>query len=43
MEDVGESIEKMRIGHDGTGWGAGWHLGKIEIRRLKDIGKVSQC
>ena len=36
MEDVGETIEKIRLGHDGTGWGAGWHLDRVEVRRLKD-------
>ena len=41
MEDIGETIEKIRVGHDGAGFGAGWHLGKIEVRRLKESGKVS--
>ncbi len=40
MEDVGDKIEKLRIGHDGKGWGAGWHLAKVEVRRLKEGGKV---
>ena len=39
MEDVGDSIEKIRVGHDGSGLGAGWHLDKIELRRL--TGKVN--
>ncbi|XP_074659812.1 lipoxygenase homology domain-containing protein 1-like [Tubulanus polymorphus] len=36
LEDVGDKIEKLRIGHDGTGFGAGWHLNKVEIRKLKE-------
>jgi hypothetical protein len=40
LEDVGAVIEKLRIGHDGKGMGAGWHLDKVEIRRLKTSGKV---
>lgn len=40
LEDVGEEIEKIRIGHDGTGFGAGWHLDKVEVRRLKASGRV---
>ena len=42
LEDVGETIEKIRIGHDGSGWGAGWHLNKVEVRRLKETGRVSR-
>ncbi|CAM2710921.1 unnamed protein product [Rotaria socialis] len=34
LEDVGQFIEKIRIGHDNTGWGAAWHLDRVEIRRL---------
>ncbi|KAI8493666.1 Lipoxygenase y domain-containing protein 1, partial [Branchiostoma belcheri] len=41
MEDVGDPIEKVRIGHDGKGWGAGWHLDKVEVRRLTDDKKGS--
>ncbi|XP_078580092.1 lipoxygenase homology domain-containing protein 1-like isoform X2 [Branchiostoma floridae x Branchiostoma japonicum] len=41
MEDVGDPIEKIRIGHDGKGWGAGWHLEKVEVRRLTDDKKGS--
>ena len=33
--NVGE-IEKIRIGHDGTGIGSGWHLSKVSIRTLND-------
>lgn len=40
MEDIGKTIEKLRIGHDGTGFGAGWHLDKVEVRRLDASGKV---
>jgi len=40
LEDIGDDIEKLRIGHDGKGFGAGWHLDKVEVRRLKDSGKV---
>nr|CAB3263471.1 lipoxygenase homology domain-containing protein 1-like [Phallusia mammillata] len=36
LDDIGETIEKLRIGHDGKGWGAGWHLDKVQIRRLLD-------
>ena len=28
------------MGHTGTGWGSGWHLGKVEVRRLLAAGKV---
>ena len=34
----------MRIGHDGTGRGAGWHLDKVIVRRkneTNDVGKSS--
>jgi hypothetical protein len=41
LEDVGESIEKIRIGHDDAGIGSGWHLDRVDIRRLKDFGRVS--
>ena len=37
---MGDRIEKLRIGHDGKGFGAGWHLDKVEIRRLLQSGKV---
>lgn len=42
MEDVGESIEKIRIGHNNSGLTAGWHLNRVEIRKLHDSGKVRQ-
>ncbi|XP_065836583.1 lipoxygenase homology domain-containing protein 1-like [Oscarella lobularis] len=31
--DVGAPIKKIRIGHDGKGFGAGWHLDKVEVRK----------
>ncbi|XP_036179562.1 lipoxygenase homology domain-containing protein 1 isoform X1 [Myotis myotis] len=34
LEDVGEVIEKIRIGHDNTGINPGWHCSYVEIRRL---------
>ena len=42
LEDVGETIEKIRIGHDGSGFGDGWHLAHVAVRKLHDSGKVSQ-
>ncbi|KAL8614278.1 hypothetical protein ACOMHN_007616 [Nucella lapillus] len=41
LEDVGETIEKVRIGHDGSGFGSGWHLDRVEVRRLHETGKGS--
>jgi hypothetical protein len=41
MEDVGDKIKKIRIGHDDHGLFAGWHVDRIEIRRLKKSGKVT--
>eukprot|EP00061_Rhincodon_typus_P012512 g38293.t1 len=41
LEDVGECIEKIRIGHDGRGINSGWHLDRVEIRRLLQKGKGS--
>jgi len=40
LEDIGDKIEKIRIGHDNAGIGAGWHLDKVSIRRLHESGKV---
>ncbi|XP_029778617.1 lipoxygenase homology domain-containing protein 1 isoform X1 [Suricata suricatta] len=34
LEDVGEIIEKIRIGHDNTGVNPGWHCSHVDIRRL---------
>ena len=39
-EDIGERIEKIRIGHDNAGLMSGWHLEKVEVRRLKQEGQV---
>lgn len=39
LVDVGDVIEKIRIGHDGKGIGAGWFLDKVEIRRLLEDNK----
>jgi len=41
LEDVGDTIEKIRIGHDGSGFGDGWHLASVAIRKLHDSGKVN--
>ncbi|XP_043570379.1 lipoxygenase homology domain-containing protein 1-like [Chiloscyllium plagiosum] len=42
LEYVGECIEKIRIGHDGRGIKSGWHLDRVEIRRLLQKGKGSE-
>ncbi len=42
LEDVGETIEKLRIGHDNSGFGAAWHLNKVEVRRLLENTKGSR-
>ncbi|PIK54821.1 putative lipoxygenase-likey domain-containing protein 1-like [Apostichopus japonicus] len=42
LEDVGEMIEKVRIGHDNAGFGAAWHLNKVEVRKLLDGNKGSR-
>lgn len=34
-------IEKIRIGHDNKGMTPGWHLDKVEVRRLKEDGETS--
>ncbi|KAL2778056.1 lipoxygenase homology domain-containing protein 1 isoform 1 [Daubentonia madagascariensis] len=34
LEDVGEIIEKIRIGHTNTGINPGWHCSHVDIRRL---------
>ncbi|XP_065745941.1 lipoxygenase homology domain-containing protein 1 isoform X1 [Phocoena phocoena] len=34
LEDVGEIIEKIRIGHDNTGINPGWHCSHVDIRRI---------
>lgn len=40
LEDVGDVIEKIRIGHNNHGVNPGWHLDRVEIRRLLRKGKV---
>ncbi|XP_028851636.1 lipoxygenase homology domain-containing protein 1 isoform X2 [Denticeps clupeoides] len=42
LEDVGDVIEKIRIGHDNRGPNPGWHLDRVEIRRLLRKGKGSE-
>uniref|UniRef100_A0A3B3YF21 PLAT domain-containing protein n=1 Tax=Poecilia mexicana TaxID=48701 RepID=A0A3B3YF21_9TELE len=42
LEDVGDVIEKIRIGHDNRGVNPGWHLDRVEIRRLLRKGKGSE-
>uniref|UniRef100_A0A7N8X6X4 Lipoxygenase homology PLAT domains 1a n=1 Tax=Mastacembelus armatus TaxID=205130 RepID=A0A7N8X6X4_9TELE len=42
LEDVGDVIEKIRIGHDNHGVNPGWHLDRVEIRRLLRKGKGSE-
>uniref|UniRef100_A0A3Q3FTN1 Lipoxygenase homology PLAT domains 1b n=1 Tax=Labrus bergylta TaxID=56723 RepID=A0A3Q3FTN1_9LABR len=40
LEDIGDVIEKIRIGHDNRGSNPGWHLDRVEIRRQLRKGKV---
>ncbi|XP_075595826.1 LOW QUALITY PROTEIN: lipoxygenase homology domain-containing protein 1 [Balearica regulorum gibbericeps] len=42
LEDVGDVIEKIRIGHKGGGLNSGWHLDRVAIRRLLPNGKGSE-
>uniref|UniRef100_A0A3Q3VVE1 PLAT domain-containing protein n=1 Tax=Mola mola TaxID=94237 RepID=A0A3Q3VVE1_MOLML len=42
LADVGDVIEKIRIGHDNRGVNPGWHLDRVEIRRLLRKGKGSE-
>uniref|UniRef100_A0A8D3A845 Lipoxygenase homology PLAT domains 1 n=1 Tax=Scophthalmus maximus TaxID=52904 RepID=A0A8D3A845_SCOMX len=42
LEVVGDVIEKIRIGHDNRGVNPGWHLDRVEIRRLLRKGKGSE-
>lgn len=42
LADVGDVIEKIRIGHDNRGMNPGWHLDRVEIRRLLRKGKVEE-
>lgn len=39
---MGDAIEKIRIGHDNRGVNPGWHLDRVEIRRLLRKGKVEE-
>uniref|UniRef100_A0AAR2KCT6 PLAT domain-containing protein n=1 Tax=Pygocentrus nattereri TaxID=42514 RepID=A0AAR2KCT6_PYGNA len=41
LEDIGDIIEKIRIGHDNRGVNGGWHLDRVEIRRLLRKGKTA--
>uniref|UniRef100_A0A8C2Q311 Lipoxygenase homology domains 1a n=1 Tax=Cyprinus carpio TaxID=7962 RepID=A0A8C2Q311_CYPCA len=41
LEDIGDIIEKIRIGHDNRGVNPGWHLDRVEIRRLLRKGKTA--
>ncbi|CAF3778507.1 unnamed protein product [Rotaria sp. Silwood1] len=34
LDDIGDNIEKIRIGHDNQGFDPSWHLDRVEIRRL---------
>uniref|UniRef100_A0A8C1CFM6 Lipoxygenase homology domains 1a n=1 Tax=Cyprinus carpio carpio TaxID=630221 RepID=A0A8C1CFM6_CYPCA len=42
LEDIGDIIEKIRIGQDNRGVNPGWHLDRVEIRRLLRKGKGSE-
>lgn len=42
MENIGDDVEKIRIGHDGSGLGAGWYLAKVEVRKFISSGKVKE-
>ncbi|XP_062369972.1 lipoxygenase homology domain-containing protein 1 [Cinclus cinclus] len=42
LEDIGDIIEKIRIGHKGGGLNSGWHLDRVTIRRLLPNGKGSE-
>ncbi|XP_065818145.1 lipoxygenase homology domain-containing protein 1 [Labrus bergylta] len=42
LEDIGDVIEKIRIGHDNRGSNPGWHLDRVEIRRQLRKGKGSE-
>uniref|UniRef100_A0A3B5LQZ1 Lipoxygenase homology domains 1b n=1 Tax=Xiphophorus couchianus TaxID=32473 RepID=A0A3B5LQZ1_9TELE len=42
LEDIGDVIEKIRIGHDNRGTNPGWHLDRVEIRRQLRKGKGSE-
>uniref|UniRef100_A0A8C4HEN1 Lipoxygenase homology domains 1b n=1 Tax=Dicentrarchus labrax TaxID=13489 RepID=A0A8C4HEN1_DICLA len=42
LEDIGDVLEKIRIGHDNKGTNPGWHLDRVEIRRQLRKGKGSE-
>ncbi|KAM9810394.1 lipoxygenase homology domain-containing protein 1-like [Neosynchiropus ocellatus] len=42
LEDIGDVIEKIRVGHDNRGTNPGWHLDRVEIRRQLRKGKGSE-
>ncbi|XP_029436484.1 lipoxygenase homology domain-containing protein 1 [Rhinatrema bivittatum] len=42
LEDIGDMLEKIRIGHNDKGINAGWHLDRVDIRRLLPNGKGSE-
>ncbi|XP_054895001.1 lipoxygenase homology domain-containing protein 1 [Poeciliopsis prolifica] len=42
LEDIGDVIEKIRIGHDNRGTNPGWHLDRVEVRRQLRKGKGSE-
>ncbi|XP_048360273.1 lipoxygenase homology domain-containing protein 1 [Sphaerodactylus townsendi] len=42
LEDIGDITEKIRIGHDNSGINPGWHLDRVEVRRLLPNGKGSE-
>ncbi|KAJ6662996.1 hypothetical protein lerEdw1_010817, partial [Lerista edwardsae] len=42
LEDIGDILEKVRIGHDNSGINPGWHLNEIQVRRLLPNGKGSE-
>ncbi|KAE8291828.1 Lipoxygenase-like proteiny domain-containing protein 1 [Larimichthys crocea] len=42
LEDIGDVLEKIRIGHDNKGMNPGWHLDRVEIRRQLRKGKGSE-
>ena len=41
LEDIGDDIEKIRIGHDDSGFATGWFLAKVEVRKLNSSGMVN--
>ena len=36
QKDIGDLL-KIRIGHDGKGFGAGWHLDKVKIIHIYEM------